>query len=934
MKKVLCVLIAILVVSVCFFVNAQSTSASLVRKTLTIAYLSYNFQGSITPKCPYVQPPDISDAVDIGLSVPTAYVEGKNWTVTTGAIESDVSDYWLKKVVSFTYPIEVEVPLSAAPGTYKLVTKITGAWTCTGGGGRYTGFAQQSFNIVVPGTPSCTLQFNPNPINVGSNTTAYWTSQNDADDKIPYSCTGDLNNGTLSPANSNAPVSPGQTQTCTLTVANDWGVSSSCSAKITVNPLAPPPLTCSLTSNHGDVLYNNTFTLSWTSNGDLVTANGFDNTGRGTNDSVIISSAPTTGDSVVYGITCRRGSESTTASTLVRLHKNQLNVDAYLRPNGCDASPVNTMGNLADKVLVTYTQTGSAGATKDYTVKPGTYDPWAKVPFSITPKSATISDPNYVYCKVGGGGMYNDAYNKQSLTIYAEFTPKCPGPYCGVPPPSSAKLNLDAAVYNSGSCGVGNASSMGTDAGKVSFSIKYPDNTTHSLGVGSYNADAGTYKANSASAAGYAYCSVSPSSATFGSSDKTMTAYFTKTGVLSCTLQASPSQANDPPLTSTLTLTTSGGSGSLSTAKYWCDSWQGIVSGPGKSSNLCTYSDKGNFSPTGQITDTLTGITAQCSASVNIGSAVPPPPQKVRSRLYYQFRTLSGSSIRTWQFPEPPGFSFTVATPHSNSTVYKNANFNDGDTTNGISAWKGTYSFKSWNIPATYKFDHAICDWGPGADCTFTSDWDNTHTMTVYLSDNAVEPPGGGDISCTLNAVPKFGPAPLGVSFQITDVLGGSGNYQYSFDYGDGHSASYPAANPSSHTYAGEGSYTAKGSVKDDAGKIGSCKDIVGNDITITVNPPTPSGCTFTASPSSVLYGQSSTLTWSCTPIDTDRDCTITKVSNGSEIATGSQSGSVKVKPTSETQYNLHCTEAPVVGDSQATVKVGFIPVIREIIPR
>jgi hypothetical protein len=192
-----------------------------------------------------------------------------------------------------------------------------------------------------------------------------------------------------------------------------------------------PTLTCTLGADHSDVLYNNTFSLIWSSNGDSVTGTGFDTSGKKTNDSAIIT-APTSGSSITYSITCNRGSEYATASKTVNLHKNILNVDAHLLPNGCATTPVNDIGGLASKVSVTYTQTGSAGATKDYSVAPGIYNPWGKVNFSITPKGATINDPTYAYCRVGGGGNYTDPYNQQTLTIYAEFAP------VGVGQPSSA----------------------------------------------------------------------------------------------------------------------------------------------------------------------------------------------------------------------------------------------------------------------------------------------------------------------------------------------------------------------------------------------------------------------------------------------------------------------------------------------------------------
>ena len=95
----------------------------------------------------------------------------------------------------------------------------------------------------------------------------------------------------------------------------------------------------------------------------------------------------------------------------------------------------------------------------------------------------------------------------------------------------------------------------------------------------------------------------------------------------------------------------------------------------------------------------------------------------------------------------------------------------------------------------------------------------------------------------------------------------------------------------------------------------------------------TPVSCTFTASPTSILYGQSSTLSWSCTPTNTPRSCTI-KDDASNTIGTGSQSGTKSVKPTRDTTYTLSCTGDPTVANSTASVSVGFLPVIREIIPR
>jgi hypothetical protein len=201
---------------------------------------------------------------------------------------------------------------------------------------------------------------------------------------------------------------------------------------------------------------------------------------------------------------------------------------------------------------------------------------------------------------------------------------------------------------------------------------------------------------------------------------------------------------------------------------------------------------------------------------------------------------------------------------------------------------------------------------------------------------------GSGGLSCVLDATPKDPVVNQPVTAAISNVLGGSGNYLYSFDFGDDYLVDYQSAALSSHSYNKVGSYTIKGNAKDkdDPSKIASCKDIAGNDnIPVTVSPP-PSGCDFYASPQSVLTGGSSSLIWSCLPGDTDRNCTVTNITNPKPtvVITGkkNQSGSVPVKNlTSDQRYNLSCVGgAPAVEDSQTMIKVGFAPVIKEIIPR
>ena len=99
------------------------------------------------------------------------------------------------------------------------------------------------------------------------------------------------------------------------------------------------------------------------------------------------------------------------------------------------------------------------------------------------------------------------------------------------------------------------------------------------------------------------------------------------------------------------------------------------------------------------------------------------------------------------------------------------------------------------------------------------------------------------------------------------------------------------------------------------------------NDPNPTCQKMNPASCTFTAYPSAVLYGQKSTLTWSC-DVPPNSKCSIDQ-----NVGSVSPNGTTKVAPTKDTTYNLTCTGTPPVAAS-TIVKVGYLPVIREIIPR
>jgi len=88
--------------------------------------------------------------------------------------------------------------------------------------------------------------------------------------------------------------------------------------------------------------------------------------------------------------------------------------------------------------------------------------------------------------------------------------------------------------------------------------------------------------------------------------------------------------------------------------------------------------------------------------------------------------------------------------------------------------------------------------------------------------------------------------------------------------------------------------------------------------------------CSIVASPTAILSGQSSTLSWSCTQ-PTGKSCYIDS-SLGADVGDVSPiGGSRNVTPADDTYYTLQCTN---VADSAALVRVGFLPILKEILPR
>ena len=93
----------------------------------------------------------------------------------------------------------------------------------------------------------------------------------------------------------------------------------------------------------------------------------------------------------------------------------------------------------------------------------------------------------------------------------------------------------------------------------------------------------------------------------------------------------------------------------------------------------------------------------------------------------------------------------------------------------------------------------------------------------------------------TTTATPSSGPAPLAVTFQAL-ATGGTGSVTYSWNFGDGHTASGATV---THTYSAAGTYTATVTATDGQGHTaqGSTTVTVNNlQVSVTASPASPSG--------------------------------------------------------------------------------------------
>lgn len=202
--------------------------------------------------------------------------------------------------------------------------------------------------------PACTLSFNPSSIAAGQSTTASWTSSNDADGLLPYTCTGDIPNGTFTAANGSAAFSPLSTQICTISLDNGYGGTNTCSATVTVTAcsqisLSATTLDCGVipagSSTKQLLTINNTGVGPLTLTSFTAPSAPFSilNDGTCTNGLVLqsggsctvdIQARPATGGSFTGSLSITHNSQCADQSSVVQLTAQSLSVGDTTQRNG------------------------------------------------------------------------------------------------------------------------------------------------------------------------------------------------------------------------------------------------------------------------------------------------------------------------------------------------------------------------------------------------------------------------------------------------------------------------------------------------------------------------------------------------------------------------------------------------------------------------
>jgi len=734
------------------------------------------------------------------------------------------------------------------------------------------------------------------------------------------------------------------------------------------------------------VLRSNQTTLSWNAPGasscDAVSGAGFTTEGAisGSDTSSNISA------DTLFTVRCTYpdgGTKSTSVNVPVFVHA--LNIDAKVKRGSCGASESIPMGDAASLVTA-QVQKISPAETTTYTFPVGQQSIWGAMPATYTITSA--SAPGYSYCGASGGASFTSISNQQSETVTAFFVSNSALDVTLDADPSSI-IKGDQSFLTWTSQGVDSCQGSGFSTG----------GTTQSSGQGVAVSPQSTT----------AYGITCTNSETGETVSDTATVTVSEPSGLACTL--SGSMSGTIATFNTNVVNGSGNYGcrfiygdGTSDIDY-INSCSGVTHDYPRAG---TYSVTSNVldKTTGQTTScgTTVGSSGEPPSSensyINLSFFRYDGAQKkwVSIGLWDGFGVPENQVIFKLHKIEE-------GVPVTQTLI--GSSFPSGFFASRLWASPGEYSFDSMVSPDHYIFDHAVYDGNPDADSVVVSSYQNeAHTMAIYLRKSKVMldvrsiipyldrngdperdcqllPNGTRICSCEFRSPQYVAGTQLSLQNQLGSTLTvGAGRYEVtatsSIPFGqynvsnlvpppgyrilttdDCTATNRRAQNSSPESFGQKLSDLLLGVRSVIAQVIGaipaggfspSSFSLVqeGADVVVdTYVVPDTDFCTLSASPTSIIWGQTSTLSWSCSvpdgkqctlEYDTGKDGTYEGVlSDGREPPRPIQDrsltsiSSVDDKPQKSTRYKLSCTG---VDPSTVDVNVGFLPLLREIIPR
>ena len=154
--------------------------------------------------------------------------------------------------------------LTGAGGTFT-TAPITESQNCTLTVQNSTGTNFCEAAVTMTAAPACSASFSPNPISAGQTSNVTWSQSGDADNSMPYTCSGNLLSGTLTGAGGTFTTGAiTGSQTCTMTVVDSAGTKGTCQASVT----AVPAPTCSASFSPNPVSSGQTSNVTWSQSGD------------------------------------------------------------------------------------------------------------------------------------------------------------------------------------------------------------------------------------------------------------------------------------------------------------------------------------------------------------------------------------------------------------------------------------------------------------------------------------------------------------------------------------------------------------------------------------------------------------------------------------------------------------------------------------------